>query len=179
MTASALNDVERRFLDELNVRGIRYMVVGLTAAIAQGANSVTRDIDLWFENTGDLRIYPAARAAGGAWISGFGMMPPMLGGALADRFDVVLDISGLEGFDAEYARSKLVEIDGVSVRVLPIDRIIASKRAANRPKDLAAIQRAGSAAAGAALAGMSQAAAKRIPCQRVRPGRGRSWAMEL
>jgi hypothetical protein len=51
LTVSALSDVERRFFEELNTRGVKYMVVGLTAAIAQGANTVTRDIDLWFERS--------------------------------------------------------------------------------------------------------------------------------
>lgn len=66
------------------------------------------------------------------------MMPARLGGVL-DRFDVVLGMSGLERFEAELARSKSVTIQGVSVRVLPLDRILASKRAANRAKDRAVI----------------------------------------
>jgi hypothetical protein len=65
------------------------MIVGLTAAIIQGANTVTRDIDLWFNSIADPHIAPAAHAAGGMWGSGFGMMPATLGGALGDRFDVV------------------------------------------------------------------------------------------
>lgn len=32
---SALKDAERRFLEELNARGVRYMLVGLSAAILQ------------------------------------------------------------------------------------------------------------------------------------------------
>lgn len=38
----------------------------------------------------------------------------------------------------EYAGSPELTVDGVSVRVLPLSRIIASKRAANRIKDQAA-----------------------------------------
>jgi hypothetical protein len=67
------------------------------------------------------------------------MQPPALGGKLGDRFDVVLTLSGLGHFAEEYERSPTVEIDGVNVRVLPLTRIIASKRAANRPKDRAAL----------------------------------------
>ena len=40
---SALKDAERRFLEELNARGVRYMLVGLSAAILQGANTLTQD----------------------------------------------------------------------------------------------------------------------------------------
>jgi hypothetical protein len=46
---------------------------------------------------------------------------------------------GLEPFSIELARAKIVTVQGVSVRVLPLDRIIASKRAANRLKDRAVI----------------------------------------
>lgn len=67
------------------------------------------------------------------------MQPPTLGGSLGDRFDVVLTMSGLDQFDSEYARSKTIEIDGLPVQVLPLERIIASKRAANRAKDRAAL----------------------------------------
>jgi len=134
MADSALTDAERRFLVELEARGVAYMILGLSAASLQGANTTTLDVDLWFETTADRRIAEAARAAGGGWISGAGMMPPQLSGAL-ERFDLVNCMHGLERFANELARAKIVTVQGVTVRVLPLDRIIASKRAANRPKD--------------------------------------------
>lgn len=139
MTVSALSDVERRFLEELNARGVRYMIVGLSAAIIQGANTATRDIDLWFSTIADPQISDAASAAGGMWVSGFGMMPPQIGGALGDRFDVVNQMSGLGRFDDEYLSAIEATIDGVPVKVLPLARVLASKRAANRVKDRAVI----------------------------------------
>lgn len=63
LTTSALSSAERCFLEELNARGVRYMIVGLAAAIIQGANTVTRDIDLWFNSIADPHIAPAAHAA--------------------------------------------------------------------------------------------------------------------
>jgi hypothetical protein len=115
------------------------MIVGLTAAVLQGANTLTRDIDLWFEQASDSRISESAAAAGGFWVSGFGMMPPQLGGPLGDRLDVVFHLDGLERFDVEYARSRTIEVDGIPLHVLPLDRVLASKRAANRLKDQAVI----------------------------------------
>jgi hypothetical protein len=151
---SALKDAERRFLEELNARGVRYMIVGLSAAILQGANTLTRDIDLWFATIADPQISPAAAAAGGIWVSGFGMMPAQLGGALGDRFDVVNLMSGLGTFDMEYPGALDAQVDGVDVKVLPLSRILASKRAANRSKDRAvipALEEALAAIAGAAM----------------------------
>jgi predicted nucleotidyltransferase len=134
-----LTHAERVFLAELDARGVRYLIVGLTAAGLQGANTTTVDIDLWFESTADPGIGEAATAAGGMWVSGFGMMPARLGGPLGDRFDVVLHMSGLGRFDEELARAIDVTVEGIHVRVLPLDRVLASKRAAGRPKDQAAI----------------------------------------
>jgi hypothetical protein len=134
-----LTEAERRFLSELGVRGVRYMIVGLSAAALQGANTTTVDIDLWFESTGDPKIRDAAEAAGGMLISGFGMMPTQLGGPLGDRFDVVTHMSGLDPFDDEYKLAQPLTVEGVSVSVLPLARILVSKRAANRPKDQAVI----------------------------------------
>jgi len=120
--------------------GVQFMVVGVTAASMQGARVATDDIDLWFSKLDDPRLGEAARRAGGLWVSAhFGMQPPTFGGALGDRFDVVLSMSGLGSFEEEYRAARSMEIDGVCVRVLPLRRIIASKRAADRPKDRAAL----------------------------------------
>lgn len=138
---SALNEGERTLLQALNRHGVRFMLVGLSAAVLQGANTATRDIDLWFEDVSDVRIGKAVQEANGIWISGsFGMRPPQLGGdALGDRLDVVTHMHGLGTFASELVGAKDLEVDGIPLKVLPIQRIIASKRASNRPKDVAAI----------------------------------------
>lgn len=68
-----------------------------------------------------------------------GMRTPGLGGPLGDRFDVVTHMHGLGSFADELGNTKDVELDGMNVRVLRLERILASKRATGRPKDLAAI----------------------------------------
>jgi predicted nucleotidyltransferase len=141
MADIALTEAERTFLESLDQLGVRYMIVGLGAAVLQGADTVTADVDLWFEDRADPRIHEAAKRAGGVWIPGhFGAMPPMLGGdELGDRFDVVLTMSGLDDFASEYARTRTIVVDGLPVRVLPLERIIHSKRTAARPKDRAVL----------------------------------------
>jgi hypothetical protein len=136
---SALTEAERKLLTELNSRGVRFMIVGASAAVLQGANTATQNIDLWFESTTDPRIKAAIDAVGGIWVSGsFGMMPPTIGGEpLGDRFDVVVHMHGLEAFDLEFPRAREMIVDGVPVRVLPLERIIASKRATGRARDQA------------------------------------------
>jgi predicted nucleotidyltransferase len=138
---SALTAGERALLEALNRHQVRFLLVGLSAAVLQGANSATRDIDLWFANTSDPHLREAIREANGIWGSGAsGERPPQIGGeAVGDRVDVVTRMDGLDTFDEEYARAVEMTVDGVVLRVLPIERIIASKRASGRPKDLAAL----------------------------------------
>lgn len=112
---AAFTDGERGLLDALTRRGVPFMVVGLSAAVLQGANTGTRDIDLWFENLTDPRIRDA------------------------DRLDIVTHMHGLGRFTEELVNTVEVTVDGVPLRVLKLERIIASKRATGRPKDLTAI----------------------------------------
>ena len=138
---SAFSDGERALLEALNRHGVRFMVVGLSAAVLQGANTATRRVDLWFEDTSDARIGEAVREAGGIWISGaFGMRPPQIGGdSVGDRLDVVTHMHGLGSFADELHNTMVVSVDGIPLRILTLPRILASKRSAGRAKDLAAI----------------------------------------
>jgi predicted nucleotidyltransferase len=138
---SALSEGERALLLALNRHGVRFMLVGLSAAVLQGANTGTRDIDIWFEDLTDRRIGEAVREANGIWVPGpFGLRPPQFGGeALGDRLDVVAHMHGLGSFAEELAASRELKVDGIPLHVLSLERIIVSKHAANRARDLAAI----------------------------------------
>ena len=139
MDDSALNSAERALFSALHARRIRYLVIGLGAAVLQGAPVATQDLDLWFERLEPDRLRQAAAEAGGFWIPAFGMQPPGFGGDGLERIDVVLTAHGLGTFDSEYAQAIEHVVDGVPLMVLPLERIVASKRATNRPKDLAAL----------------------------------------
>lgn len=135
----ALTPAERALLTALDRRGVRFLLVGLSAAVLEGAPLATQDIDVWLERIDDRRIKEAAADAGAFWISGFGVQPPAFGGNGFDRLDVVLTVHGLDSFEVEYERALVREVEGVTLRVLPLERVIASKRATNRPKDLASL----------------------------------------
>lgn len=135
----ALAPAERALLEALNRHGVRFLIVGLGAAVLEGAPLATQDIDLWFERVEDPRIQAAAAEAGGFWIGGFGLQPPAFGGPELHRLDVVLTAHGLEPFEVEYRDAIQHDVDGVPVQVLPLERVIASKRSTGRPKDLAAL----------------------------------------
>lgn len=133
----ALTLAERALFEALNRRGVPFIIIGMGAAVLEGAPIATQDLDVWFERADDERIRLAATDAGGFWISGFGLQPPAFGGDGLQRVDVVLTAHGLEAFAMEYDRALQREIEGIMLRVLPLDRVIASKRATNRAKDAA------------------------------------------
>ena len=137
-SAFPLSDREITFLRELSRRGSRFVVVGLGAAVLQGADAVTQDLDLWFHSLGDPAIAAAARAAGGVFVTR--SSPPMIAGEGLDRIDLVIHCHGLKSFDVEYKGAVDLPIADFSVKILPLDRVIASKRAAARPKDRAVLE---------------------------------------
>lgn len=139
MDAFALTHAERALFRALTERGVRFLLIGLGAAVLEGAPVSTQDLDIWPERIDDPRLPLAAADAGGFWIPTFGLQPAAFGGPGLERIDLVLTAHGLDAFDVEYANGVEREVDGVQLRVLPLRRVLASKLATNRPKDRAAI----------------------------------------
>ena len=128
---------EEAFLSALVEEEVPFLVVGLAAAALQGAPAVTKDIDLWFADLSDPRFREALRKSGVAYVAPGPNNPPLLAGAGADLLDIVLHPDGLESFEKEAKRAVHVQLGEVEVPVLPLERIIKSKKAAGRPKDRA------------------------------------------
>lgn len=126
---------ELRFLRELVGCQVPFLIVGLSAAALQGAPVVTEDVDLWFRNLDDPHLAEALRRVGGAYVAPTGHTPPMLAGEGLELFDIVLRMDGLRGFDEEWAEAVELTIGDVVAKILPLSRILVSKRAAARPKD--------------------------------------------
>ena len=135
----ALTPAERRLFAAFDAHGVRYVVIDLGAAVLQGAPLSTQDLDLWFEQPGGEPLRRALADAGGFRVPAFGLQPPGIGGDGFDRLDTVLTAHGLDDFATEYAHALDFAVDDVVLKVLPLDRIIHSKRATGRPKDLAAL----------------------------------------
>jgi hypothetical protein len=133
-----LSEPELVFLRELTRAHSRFVVVGLGAAVLQGADAVTQDLDLWFHSLGDPAIALAAQKAGGAFMTRSN--PPMIAGEGLDRIDLVTHCDGLKSFDAEYKKAIDLRLADFSIKLLPLERVIASKRAAGRPKDKAVLE---------------------------------------
>ena len=135
MAAPPLSESELRFLRALLRWKVRFMVVGLSAAALQVAPVVTQDVDLWFEDLSDPRIRDALREVGAAYIPPSHLNPPMFAGGGIELFDIVLTMHGLGTFAEEVRKCVEVSLGRQKLKVQPLDRILASKRAANRVKD--------------------------------------------
>jgi hypothetical protein len=135
VAAPSLNASEVRFLRALLRRKVRFMVVGLSAAALQGAPVVTQDVDLWFEDLGDPRIREALKEVGAAYVAPSTLNPPMFAGGGVELFDIVLTLHGLGTFSEELRNCVDVSLGRYQLKVLRMNRILASKRAANRAKD--------------------------------------------
>ena len=130
-----LTDRELAFLRELVRNKVSFLIVGLSAAALQGAPVVTQDIDLWFKNLSHPGIKKALRKVGGTYVPPIPHNPPMFAGEAVDLFDIVLTMDGLKSFDWEYKRTSDIPLGNFKVKVLPLDRILVSKKKANREKD--------------------------------------------
>ncbi len=112
------------------------MIVGMGAVALQGGVVVTDDLDLWFESPGSPDFLAAVKAAGGIYIPPSIQMPPTITGRGLESLDIVMHMSGLGKFDEEYTKTLWAPLGKLKVPLLPLKRIIVSKRAAKRPKDL-------------------------------------------
>jgi len=103
------------------------------AAIRQGAPIMTVDYDFWVRlpKRQYVRLLGVVRQLGGT-------IRAATVYELSDgtQVDVVFEPDGLRSFEAEWKRSRIGKIGGVRVRILPLSRVIASKRAADREKDI-------------------------------------------
>lgn len=120
----------------------RFLVVGAYAVIHHTEPRYTKDVDLWVEPTPEN----AARVLGG--LRAFGA--PVAGlteGDLCDpevvyqigvepnRIDLLTSLEGLE-FAPAWERGVPTTYGGVPIRVLGLEDLITTKRAAGRPQDL-------------------------------------------
>ncbi|HEY3915806.1 MAG TPA: hypothetical protein VGN61_15065 [Verrucomicrobiae bacterium] len=129
------SESELRVLGALLKRKVQFIIVRLSAATLQGAPVVTQDVNLWFEKLGEQRISDALREVGPAYVPPSINNPPMLAGAGAELFDMVIRMDGLGTFAEEIKNCIQIPLGRHKLNVLGLERILASKIAANRPKD--------------------------------------------
>lgn len=141
----------------LATAGVRYLVVGGVAVVLHGHLRATVDLDLVL----DLAPENTARALDALVAAGFRPVAPVPVGEFADpaarerwarerkmvvfslwtdadpTFKVDLFVEEPFDFAAAWQRAAAVELAGVEVRVVSLSDLLAMKRRAGRPQDLA------------------------------------------
>jgi hypothetical protein len=132
-------------LREFSAADVRFMVVGAYAVAIHGWPRATKDLDVWVEPSAENapRVLAALRAFGapvatlgvteddlrvpGIWVT-LGVEPA--------RIDVLTKLTGLDFADA-WPRSVEAGFGDARCHVIGFDDLLAAKRAAGRPQDIA------------------------------------------
>jgi hypothetical protein len=121
-----------RLLEALKEEKIRFVIIGMSAAIAQGVIANTLDVDVWIDlpPRSYMRVQNLA-AKTGATIAANTVV------YLSDGTPVnfVYEVTGISNFSSEQRHIRKATIHGFKVPVLDLTRILKSKEAIGRDKD--------------------------------------------
>lgn len=108
----------------------------MTAAVLQGVMMNTLDTDIWVDlpTRQYMRLWNLIRAQGGTALS-----PTLYVLEDGKLVNFLFAVTGLRKFTAEYNDAVTREIEGVAVKILPLERVLKSKKTIRRDKDLAHI----------------------------------------
>ena len=124
------------FLKALREEKIRCILIGSMAGIAQGAPLMTIDYDFWVElpERQYVRLLAIVQRQNGMVLAR--TLYELCDGT---QVNAVFRPDGLRSFEVEFKGARRGRLAGQPVRILPLARVIASKRAAGRDKDRAAL----------------------------------------
>jgi len=123
-----------RLVQLLGEEGIRFQMVGMSAAIIQGVPATTIDTDFWVDlpERRYVQLMKLVKDLGGEVLA-----PTMYALRDGSLVNFIFKMTGLKSFDREYADSRELSWNGIKVHVLGLERIYASKKASARDKDIA------------------------------------------
>ncbi len=124
------------FLEALRQEGIECILIGAMAAIRQGAPLMTVDYDFWVRlpERQYVRLLAIVQRLGGT-----ARARTLYELSDGTQVNAIFRPDGLNSFEAEWKHCEIGRLEGVPLRILPLKRVIASKRAAGRDKDIAAL----------------------------------------
>ena len=106
----------------------------MSAAILQGVPATTLDTDIWVDvpERQYMRLINLSLRLGATMVRQ--TVVALTDGSL---LNFCYRIDGAASFGTEYRRADVIEWNDIGIKVLPLERIIRSKEAAGREKDLA------------------------------------------
>ncbi|MDQ3990705.1 MAG: nucleotidyltransferase [Actinomycetota bacterium] len=138
----------------LTGHGVRFVVIGGAAGALRGSPLLTGDLDICYERSDDnLERLAAALRELSATLRGAPEDVPFRLDArtlrMGDAFtfdttqgpvDILGRPAGSDGYEALDRNASTFEVAGMDIRVASLDDLIRMKRAAGRPRDLAAAE---------------------------------------
>jgi hypothetical protein len=126
-----------RLMGTLQEEKIRFLLIGMSAAIVQGVPGSTIDVDLWI----DLPVRQYMRPMKIGLAQGAEMLRNTVLQLSDDTLvNYVFTVTGLGSFAKELGKAVKLPFHGLSIAVLPLESIRKSKLAIGRPKDLMHVQ---------------------------------------
>jgi hypothetical protein len=142
-----LNPDFRDILSAFNAERVEYLLVGAYAVAAHGLPRATGDIDLWIRpSTANAQCVWRALERFGAPLEGMSAgdleVPEIVVqvGLPPRRIDLMTSIDGV-AFESAWRERVMIGVEGIEVPTISRDNLIANKRAAGRPQDLADVAR--------------------------------------
>ncbi len=143
---TVLNQDFKEFVQSLNDNGVRYLIVGGYAVALHGHPRYTKDLDVWIERSPEN----ARRLLSALAHFGFGslaltsedfLLPDgvIQLGYPPSRIDLINQCSGVD-FAECFARRMRVDVDGVEVSCIDLDKLRENKKATGRHQDLADLE---------------------------------------
>ena len=138
------NDDFRDFITALNEQNVEYILIGGYSVILYGYARTTGDLDIWVNKSTEnyLRLMQAFHQFG---MSLFDMTESnFLNNPNFDVFtfgrppvsiDIMTEVKGLE-FRKAFERSKMIEVEGLSLRLIYLDDLLHAKKSSSRAKDM-------------------------------------------
>ena len=137
----------KEFIELLNVHNVQYLIVGGYALAFHGHPRYTKDIDIWIATNTDnaQKMLNVLKDFGFASLSlsqqdfleqdniiqiGF---PP-------NRIDILTSVDGIQFADS-ISESSIIKVDGITIHLIGIHKLIENKTASGRLQDLADVEK--------------------------------------
>ena len=125
-----------RLIYALRQEKIRFQIAGMTAAILQGTPATTLDTYIWIDlpERQHMKMLNLCKQLGAELLA-----PTVVVLEDGSLINFLYRVDGLASFQTEWRRSARIQWLGFEVAVIPLERILKSKKHVARPKDLAHI----------------------------------------
>ena len=136
-------------LQKISAKHVSFILVGGLAAVAHGMNTMTNDVDIFYDRTAQnitnlvsalKEAHPQLRTAGGSvpFLFDEKSFVNTLNFTLDTDWgpvDLLGELLGVKDFQSVKQNSKTMTVFGVEIQVISLDDLIACKKAAGRTKD--------------------------------------------